>query len=568
MLSHSIIAQKKHSDFIFSTDLESDDIVSILQFAQFLKELNTKGEVKQSNVAFLVGEGNSAIKVERLKKYLTHLQSLGFFQQCELQIIRGYSHHWGPQKDFKTDGQESLSQEEIQQILQKEAANEAKQDIGDYENNLQMIAQNQIVDFLSKYPNTAMINLKPPRELIDISKSPEKKAVLSKSVYYGTGSYNHRALFDPKKKKACQDELLGLLKQFKETFVFETYSAHESNSTSMKNAPALFGMLASAKPKESLYFLAKFIDLWGDHLLAADRAALPKQLAQLVEAKQINKEEEKALLTMFNDKRAHISDDQFSHYKKMFASLGNKIENANKTVTALLAADREMLPTKLTQLIEAKQIDVEQGKALLTTLGDKIDNINEDQMTQCKKMLESLLTKNNETLTCLQKIGRLLGKWANITECDRQFVNADPALTAVLFGHCSQASFNMAKTAISFNGDYTVLSEAKEQASNIHICLPGNLSVMEYNNLRNSEKELKEKPASLKEAQKFLFSEVQNSLLKTIKIIHEETQQLAQSEQSNLIAKSVFSGSKEVAREKPLSVADPAAKLEAASARL
>src|SRR5439155_2886452 len=127
-----------------------------------------------------------------------------------------------------------------------------------------------------------------------------------------------------------------------------------------------------------------------------------------------------------------------------------------------LSANPKILISNLPFIVEKNLIsDVEQGKAILSIFAADPKNISDEKFEQCKKLLESIKNKNNEILTCLQKVGRLLTKWTNITECERQFVNADPAWTAILFGHCSPKSYQMTKTEISFNGDYTVLNEAK-----------------------------------------------------------------------------------------------------------
>ncbi|MDA8561686.1 hypothetical protein N9L02_01065 [Gammaproteobacteria bacterium] len=471
MLSNSIIIQKKHSSFLFTTDLESDDIISELQLGLFLEKLPSN-EDKKVNIAFVVGEGNSAIKVLRQEKMIENFKAIGLLKKCNLQIIRGYNSFDGSQKDFKTDGLESLSKNTVNLTLDKEAANKAKNE--NYENALRMQSDKEIINFLSANPNTAIINLKPPRELISISKTSAGNNILSKHKFYGTGSYNHRSLFDKNNIQAGQNELINLLNKFNETFIFETYSGHEENSTSIENSPLLFEMLANAKLGELLYYLDKFIDLWADHLLAADRLNLPKHLNCLVETKEIDVSQSEEIQKMFNSKKSDISNDQFSKCKQMVKSLVEKLK------------------------------------------GNKIK------------------------LASAQKVDRLLKKWANITGCSKQFVNADPALTAIIFGNCPQTTYNFRKTKVSFNGSYTVLNENKDQSSNVHICLPGNLSVTDYNSLRKTERDTKQKPAILQEAQNGLFIEIQKDLLKTTSDIHSATQKLNKAKIAGLQTESMF----------------------------
>lgn len=452
MLTHSPLVKKNHLNYVFSTDLESDDLVAELQFAEFLKELANKEAKQQINVAFLVGEGYSAIKVARQEKMIASLKEAGFLQHknLHLQVIRGYNDFTGSQKSFLADGQECLSEEEIATTLEKAAEVKNEQ--------VQITAQQQLTEFLEKHPNTAIINIKPPRELLDIAKTAAGKELLAGHCYYGTGSYNHRATIDPKKKAENQQELLSLLNSFKETFLFETYSAHESNSLSMNNTPALFSLLDDAKPGEPLYYLAHFIDAWGEYLLAEDRQSLPKHLTVLQKAGQLDEKQVQALHALFKGQRADITTEQFAGHKAFLKQLSDKL--------------------------------------------GKIESPNEEQKA---------------ALASSQKLDRLLGKWSNITESRRQFVNADPAWTSIIFGQCQPASYHLAKTQLDFNGDYTILKESKD--SRVHICLPGQLSVTEYNDMRKP----KEKPAALKEAQAALFVEIQQHILATVKNIHDAT---------------------------------------------
>jgi hypothetical protein len=61
-----MLKMSQHQNFIYLTDLEPDDMVSIMIFIHRISQ-----QAKQSNtpikIAFVVGEGDSAIKVARIE---------------------------------------------------------------------------------------------------------------------------------------------------------------------------------------------------------------------------------------------------------------------------------------------------------------------------------------------------------------------------------------------------------------------------------------------------------------------------------------------------------------------
>src|SRR5690348_8805420 len=93
-----------YNNFLYCTDLEPDDIISIMIFVLRISQ-QAKQSITPINVSFLVGEGDSRIKFARIQKIIENYRSVGLLENVNISYIQGYSDFKGAQKDFKTDGE-------------------------------------------------------------------------------------------------------------------------------------------------------------------------------------------------------------------------------------------------------------------------------------------------------------------------------------------------------------------------------------------------------------------------------------------------------------------------------
>lgn len=264
---------QKHTNFLYATDLEPDDIVSLMLFISQISE-----QAKQSpiplKIAFLVGEGNSAIKVARMNKLIEKYQNIGLLKNVCTSVIQGYSDIYGAQKNFKEDGKDLLSEQEIKSALQ------TLPDGTQSETKLR--ACDSVKGFLNDHANTLVISIKPMRELQDLYN--KDNTVFQNHVLACTGSYNFRSICWSREKAEearLQANLLNMCNAFSQSYIYETFSTTESNSTSNQNAPAFFNLVENAADDELLGTLRLFINQWKMHLLADDRRRLPELLNKL-----------------------------------------------------------------------------------------------------------------------------------------------------------------------------------------------------------------------------------------------------------------------------------------------
>ena len=264
---------QKYNSFLYATDLEPDDVVSIMLFLMALNR-RTRDTVTPVNVSFLVGEGNSAVKVARMQKMLEKYKAVGLLTKVNVSIIQGYSDYYGSQRNFSADGKEILSAQELESVV-KSLPDGSKVET-------KSAACEKIKSFLATNPNTLVISLKPMRELQDVYY--QDQSVFKQHTLACTGSYNFRSICwskDKNEEARLQSELLKLCNAFSASFIYETYSTTKANSTSNYNSPAFFDLVEKAADDELLGSLKLAIQSWTAHLLADDRRRLPELLAKL-----------------------------------------------------------------------------------------------------------------------------------------------------------------------------------------------------------------------------------------------------------------------------------------------
>lgn len=221
-----------HETIIFSTDLEPDDLVALIMFREMTKDH------KNLKLIFLVGEGNSMIKRDRMKKYI---ELIGFNKDRyhdQIEVLLGFD----SDVDFHFDGRDVLTNERINELRQY------KFDFFD-EAHLHLLIESHHVN---EKP-ILYISLKPPREIYQIWKQVPK--IFQCVTMIGYMSFNLRVLFHNKDEKMMIEDFLS---SFKCVLYYETYFASNDSSTSIgletKGSNILFKELPS--------FVIKLIKDW------------------------------------------------------------------------------------------------------------------------------------------------------------------------------------------------------------------------------------------------------------------------------------------------------------------
>lgn len=263
-----------HQHFLYCTDLEPDDIVSIMMFVDQISK-QAQSATTPIKIAFLAGEGDSRIKLARMQKLIQQYQELGMLKNTEIIFIQGYSDFYGAQKEFKADGEDVLDAEQIATAVSTlPDGNDEK---------TKQAARDAVKQFLAANDNTLVISIKPMRELQDIANADSP--VFCRHTLACTGSYNFRQICwsrDEAEKARLQGKLVNMLQVFAACFVYESHSTTEANSTSNLNAREFFELLAQANDNTILGGFRIFIANWKLHLLNFDRTdLLPKALAKL-----------------------------------------------------------------------------------------------------------------------------------------------------------------------------------------------------------------------------------------------------------------------------------------------
>lgn len=211
------------------TDLEPDDLFAIYLLAK--KQYAPK--------YIVVGEGKSITKCARMSRYISLLQEEKLLpKDYNCTIIKGIdSKNIFPDdgKEFKdlnldNDGIDYLSHDFYPALVKK---------------------------YISESNNPIMVMLKPPRELVNCSE--EIKSEISKVTSYWYGSFNFRSVW------AHLHILESLLKQFKSTYIYESYHATGSqNSMQPNNSPITWNNLRNSN-SSYIKMLLLVVSFWNNY---------------------------------------------------------------------------------------------------------------------------------------------------------------------------------------------------------------------------------------------------------------------------------------------------------------
>jgi len=280
---------KEHESYLFCTDLEPDDIQAQLQFFAHLQLLHSiEKETVKRTVGFVVGEGHAPLKCMRQERLIAQYKAEGLINNnINSLIIEGYSTDFGPQQGFVKEGLEVLTQAEINQARASSRTN------GETINKT-------IFEFISTHKKLLVVSLKPVVELLQLH--AQCPTIFAQSVFAGTGSFNFRATFPKKPFKAkykeawlyetavqqyninlekAQKKIITLIYSFKETYIYETFTATRIASTSELNAADFFTRVKAAPRTSALGILKVHIENWNEHLLGQKKADLPLTLQEI-----------------------------------------------------------------------------------------------------------------------------------------------------------------------------------------------------------------------------------------------------------------------------------------------
>ncbi len=228
-------------EFAIFTDLEPDDVLAIYTLLKYKK---------QKFVLFIVGEGNSNIKVERMSYFAKLMKNDGVLENY--RILKGFP----SEKDYFNEGlAESIELKEIPHCL---TYNDVFND--DFFKN--KILENETFN---------MIYIKPVYELLFI---PDNIANLTHFICYGsfnirTVSISKNPIEFPKIDNTMTYKIMEDLinNKFKSTFLFDTFNAFGSNNSinGTKN-PEFFLKLENSN-QESLKYFYKLMLYWNMHIL-------------------------------------------------------------------------------------------------------------------------------------------------------------------------------------------------------------------------------------------------------------------------------------------------------------
>lgn len=261
----------QYDHYVISTDLEPDDTGFLLLF---ISSVSKHPRLDGVTIAFLVGEGDSRIKMMRIKKFLAEARKLGLLPlpDSAITFIQGYTNFFGSQEKFTDDGKESLDDVQIMQ---------AKSEYPDgtlIDTHAQSRAQ--IKDFLALHPNTLVISVKPMQELLDIA--DEDASVFNSHSLAYSGSYNFRVTWEyVEDVRAVQNKHIDLIHAFGQSLGYEGFSATDTTFISEATSD-LFNILEDTNAP-LLQAWHKGIKLWNRYLLAGDREDFPQQLKVLAQ---------------------------------------------------------------------------------------------------------------------------------------------------------------------------------------------------------------------------------------------------------------------------------------------
>lgn len=228
------LSSGKPRSILFSTDLELDDILAIMMLAAKLKD-----EVSAVNLTFLVGEGHSGKKLLRIQKMIDLMRNQGEIgSNIHIHFIQGY----GSKKDFKLDGLELFTQEEIDRALEENKLSNGLTEEGRRQ------SLSKLKDHFEKFPETYVFGTKLPREFIDLANNEETARLLKNANYTGSFNFNYSALLSD---KTHQDRMAALKIQ-----MVTPENIESANAVALAQAP-LFRFLSAWKSPVS-YFEPSF----------------------------------------------------------------------------------------------------------------------------------------------------------------------------------------------------------------------------------------------------------------------------------------------------------------------
>jgi hypothetical protein len=180
---------KKSKYLIISTDLETDDIcaIDILYKNNYFKNIE--------KILFVVGEGNSDIKYNRMKYYISNFYNT---IKNKVKIIKGYS----SKIKNKYDGYGEI--------------NKNDHNCGVDDENI----ENVIYAFIKKN-SPDIISIKPPKEIFEIFNQHNKNIhkIFNKCNFFGYMGFNLRVCFRTYNKKT----IIDCLSSFRNCFWIHTH---------------------------------------------------------------------------------------------------------------------------------------------------------------------------------------------------------------------------------------------------------------------------------------------------------------------------------------------------------
>lgn len=213
-------------NILITTDLEPDDLIALL--------ILVKNIPKDIKIGFVVGEGHSRIKYQRIARY------------CELMNFKNYKvfESIGSTKDFVYDGLDIFNSEFVENIREN---NKSLSEI-----NLNGLKT--LKEFINS-GETAIIMLKPPRELMEIWSNDN--SFFNKTKMIGYMSFNLRSLWNS--KQWSQQQVVDFLNSFESVIYYETFLATGEKNSMSKSTKFPFDKLPG--------YIKKLISLWNKSIM-------------------------------------------------------------------------------------------------------------------------------------------------------------------------------------------------------------------------------------------------------------------------------------------------------------
>ncbi len=252
---------KAFSAVIISTDLETDDLITLLLLEKYLSKSIPK--------LFLVGEGDSYIKYMRMKIYI---EIMGFQNAT---VVQGYS----SDKDFSYDGEDVFNVEFVKQLR---VAGEKKKETKCLE---------EIKQFLKTNPSLTILSLKPPHEFMALWKEDNK--IFNTTDLLGYMGFNIRCLM----KSNENTTIIEFLNSFRRVVYYESFLA-TGNENSIKFKDDIFPF--DKLPK----YVTSMMNLWNLDMLTYCYNNIKKYTSMTVkELIRVTQEEEDQIYLLIKEKK-------------------------------------------------------------------------------------------------------------------------------------------------------------------------------------------------------------------------------------------------------------------------